>query len=350
MNDMTPILVRFMLDRDALTPPPEDKNIHMRFLKAWESYGILLDIDTKNGSSRIKNTIDTMHVRFRKYWETALIKHLRDFIPPSLPELESIDKVENLRDFSGKTHLLCLEDVKADLLAIEAGLNDYDGFFQPKNLTVEITRLKDIDICSAFERARSCTQQIIPKGVSVNDVWRNNFLPLVDMHKNIFILDAYAMEEHWRSILNTFSQQSGLQKMVREIGAHKMGHSLKLFTSSNSQMKHQDIVDMLKDMLDRFNRGGIKSLKVGSIDERSFANVHHERHVVFDLKRVCTLGKGLTILSGENLKQNLHLSFSTETEDVKVLKRLKETFESKFESESQPLAILSTVFDSGGNT
>ncbi len=315
---MSSIFVYFLVDTEALINY-NDVNAHRRLIMNWRDHGVLVCPEESADTFKLEHKINKMPQRVKKLWQEAFRRNRKTLVRFCLPDLETLYEIERVRDFVGKANLLCLEHTKADLLADMAGLGEYDGKFHPPGIEIEVVRFGDSDQSESFIQAKQFANRPIAEGEQVDNVWRERFAPFLDIYKHGALVDKYALIEHDRIIhKDDKSSKSGLFKLLSELGSHETPHSFKIISATdplNSQTQEY-FVSLLTQLLNEVNRGGIRRLEFHALNKIAFSGVYHDRFLRFE-KTICTLGRGIDILSGTHIRKMCDFSVKTDEFSVK---------------------------------
>ena len=121
-----------------------------------------------------------------------------------------------------------------------------------------------------------------------------------------------------------------IQRFLCELGAHEKPHSFKIIaaTDSSASQSQDYFTSLLTGLVKDLNKGGIRRLEFHGLDKRQFSSQVHDRFIRFN-RTVCTLGRGIEVLSGYSVKKLSDFSMKTNPKTVDEYRKVEEALETK---------------------
>ena len=308
------MLVRFALDSTCLGAGSASRAVvkaqHQALISLWRRYGSLVLNGDEVLASAVAMKARRLDPSLRDLWLNALQNQaiaagpktwqgtIRGPNETGIPQLAEVSKVGFVEEPVAKGAFgLCEGDACRSIPAL-------GGF--------EICIFEVPHSSETFRRAEQLAHRAILPGTPVSDVWASRFHSLVEScGKRITIVDRYAMSRHYAS---PREQLSGLERFIKSLcGASCRPKYVTLYSAWTKELRDvrpPRVIELMKECLDRYNRGAIGKFSVVMAPNAAFGPESHGRFVRFE-KWYWEIDVGLEVLEGDVVARRAQASFKT---------------------------------------
>lgn len=309
------MLVPFVIDPECLDsepgwPPSQALGYHESMLDIWEKIGLLLHSEEKFDGSSLHRAIEALPQKYRLRWQIAL---------KNFPMHESrshwtgsIDR-KNLGEVAVSAEVAFVDNTRA-----EAEFDfSVDELSKSSCLSTaaEVCRFTAAPHSEVIKTAQNRALSPILIKEPYEEIWKERFYRLaVAPLKRIFIVDRFALSEHFEHHQSMLTGVSGLKRFLRLLDRDSDGaRYVTLYSAKVDSLVKRDsgeIQKELRETMANLPKKNIKLLKLNLLPNSAFAKPAHDRYIRFE-KYVWDLGHGLKVFEGPYAQVHSKASFKT---------------------------------------
>jgi hypothetical protein len=284
----------------ALQPAALSRAQHEALMQALEAHGLLV-VSNDDERDRLVQTLKKgpLTPGDRQRWVTLITElqklgRIKRIAPPRERCLSEVTLLAEIADWRDRSDVAVVTTEQANRLGVPAG-----GLLDDESSSVEVATAPIAAYCSRFESLRALVAEgHLPHRTPREEFWEKVFRPLVQVSRNVTILDHYLFADLVRRESQPRSTPEELAWLLQKLDQYgATGLSVRLLGGVEGKGLPDDLAHAERLVKDRFTArqdGAIADISIyaGRWSGRDFDRLPHDRHIRFDIGPAVKLHAG----------------------------------------------------------